>query len=235
MARMFYTLDETIKALGKTEEEIRQYAREGRLREFRDGPRLMFKADQVEALVQDMNPNASHTLAECELETPAPKPEQSSPHARLVRLETQMAEILAQREVEKKKSISELSDSVSDLSLDIGGSGSGLLDLTKENDDTCLGAELLDEIIPSTKTFRYEGMNPSGQEVKGEVYALDSGEAVAKVRAKNVFPTSVREGKVCIEKPKKPIKSRAAFGIFMLSIGLLIGFAAGVVVAYAVR
>ena len=48
MAKMFYTLDEARAALGKNEEEIKQYAREGRLREFRDGPRLMFKADQVE-------------------------------------------------------------------------------------------------------------------------------------------------------------------------------------------
>ena len=50
MAKMFYTLEETKAALGQNEEEIKQLAREGRLREFRDGPRLMFKADQVEQL-----------------------------------------------------------------------------------------------------------------------------------------------------------------------------------------
>src|SRR6185503_11423517 len=54
MAKMFYTLDETKTALGKNEEEIKQFAREGRLREFRDGPRLMFKADQVEALTAEL-------------------------------------------------------------------------------------------------------------------------------------------------------------------------------------
>ena len=50
MAKMFYTMDEARQALGKNEEEIKQLTREGRLREFRDGPRLMFKADQVEQL-----------------------------------------------------------------------------------------------------------------------------------------------------------------------------------------
>src|SRR3954471_7555601 len=50
MAKMFYTLDETRAALGKNEEDIKQLTREGRLREFRDGPRLMFKADQVDQL-----------------------------------------------------------------------------------------------------------------------------------------------------------------------------------------
>ena len=50
MAKMFYTLDEAKAALGKSEDEIKQFSRDGRLREFRDGPRLMFKSDQVEAL-----------------------------------------------------------------------------------------------------------------------------------------------------------------------------------------
>src|SRR3954453_8059314 len=54
MAKMFYTLDETKTALGKNEEDIKQLTREGRLREFRDGPRLMFKADQVEQLKSDL-------------------------------------------------------------------------------------------------------------------------------------------------------------------------------------
>src|SRR3954471_5372104 len=54
MAKMFYTLDETKAALGKNEEEIKQLAREGRLREFRDGPRLMFKADQVESIKNEL-------------------------------------------------------------------------------------------------------------------------------------------------------------------------------------
>ena len=50
MAKMFYTLDETKAALAQSEDQIKQLTRDGRLREFRDGPRLMFKADQVDAL-----------------------------------------------------------------------------------------------------------------------------------------------------------------------------------------
>ena len=54
MAKMFYTLEEAKAALEKNEEEIKQFAREGRLREFRDGPRLMFKADQVESIKSEL-------------------------------------------------------------------------------------------------------------------------------------------------------------------------------------
>ena len=54
MAKMFYTMDEAKAALGKTEDEVRAFSRDGRLREFRDGPRLMFKADQVDNLKSEL-------------------------------------------------------------------------------------------------------------------------------------------------------------------------------------
>src|SRR5206468_2196668 len=46
IAKMFYTMDETKAALGRDETEIRQLAREGQLREFCDGPNIVFKAEQ---------------------------------------------------------------------------------------------------------------------------------------------------------------------------------------------
>ena len=42
-------------------------------------------------------------------------------------------------------------------------------------------------------TFAFEAMNSSGQEVKDEVDANDSQEAIAKIRQKGYFPTKVRE------------------------------------------
>jgi hypothetical protein len=54
MAKMFYTAEETQSALGKNAEEIKQLTREGKLREFRDGARVMFKADQVENLKSEL-------------------------------------------------------------------------------------------------------------------------------------------------------------------------------------
>src|SRR5215212_6143603 len=70
MAKMFYTLDEARAALGKNEEEIKQYAREGRLREFRDGPRLMFKADQVEQLKNELASGLDQVNLEAESGAP---------------------------------------------------------------------------------------------------------------------------------------------------------------------
>jgi type IV pilus assembly protein PilC len=41
--------------------------------------------------------------------------------------------------------------------------------------------------------FAYEAMNSSGQEVKDEIEAASSEEAIAKIRGKGFFPTKVRE------------------------------------------
>ena len=60
MAKMFYTLEEAKNVLGRSEDDIKQYARDGRLREFRDGPRLMFKADQVEQLRSELTSGGDH-------------------------------------------------------------------------------------------------------------------------------------------------------------------------------
>jgi hypothetical protein len=53
MAGMFYSLEEAAKKLGKTEEEVKLLATEGKLREFRDGSVVMFKIDEVDALLAE--------------------------------------------------------------------------------------------------------------------------------------------------------------------------------------
>ena len=215
MAKMFYTLDETKAALGKNEEEIKQFAREGRLREFRDGPRLMFKADQVEQLKNEMgigggggatdqvdigisdtgapiglvdSRSASATgisLVDTDMGrsgsasgmvlkddtalaadlgmsgsmggVPSPgRPGSSSPLTGS-RAGTSGINVFTDSEAggADPSAQTAINASVQDqVSLEGVGSGSGLLDLTRESDDTSLGAELLDEITPGGSSKR---------------------------------------------------------------------------------
>lgn len=51
MAGMFYSLQEALDKLNMTEKEIKQVVADGKLREFRDGANLLFKVEEVEALV----------------------------------------------------------------------------------------------------------------------------------------------------------------------------------------
>jgi hypothetical protein len=217
MAKMFYTLDEAKSALNKDEEEIKQYTREGRLREFRDGRRLMFKADQVEALKQELGvggggPPADHVDLGIS-DTGAPiglvdSAGASGSQSGISLVDTGAGQLSAGgaqlREdtglsadlglsgsiggmpspvrgagtnvpgsipsgtVSGRSGINVLGPDEShadpmaqtaistgateQVSLEGVGSGSGLLDLTRESDDTSLGAELLDEIAPGGST-----------------------------------------------------------------------------------
>jgi type IV pilus assembly protein PilC len=56
-------------------------------------------------------------------------------------------------------------------------------------------------------TFAFEAMNSSGQEVKEEIDAASSEEAIAKIRGKGYFPTKVRE-----KAAKKGVKKKKGGG-----------------------
>ena len=219
MAKMFYTLDETKASLGKNEEDIKQLTREGRLREFRDGPRLMFKADQVEQLKAelgggtldqvDLGPSDSGApiglvdsrggtgsgvgiqLSDVDASgmsgsgmqmqmkddtalatdlglsgTAGGMPSPARPGGSLsgtgltgTLSGTQSGSrhginvFTADDSVEHADPAAQtaISQATDQVNLEGVGSGSGLLDLTRESDDTSLGAELLDEIAPGSK------------------------------------------------------------------------------------
>src|SRR6184192_2277860 len=58
-------------------------------------------------------------------------------------------------------------------------------------------------------TYAFEAMNSSGQEVKDEIDASTSEEAIAKIRQKGFFPTKVREkaGKKKVGKKKETVET----------------------------
>ena len=76
MAGMFYSLQEAAEKLNKTEEEVKQIVKEGNLREFRDGSNLLFKVEEVEALISGTGIMPSEQAPETQIPTPeVPEPE----------------------------------------------------------------------------------------------------------------------------------------------------------------
>ncbi len=53
MAGMFYSLQEALDRLNKTEDELQQMVDDGKLREFRDGPNVLYKVEEVEELASE--------------------------------------------------------------------------------------------------------------------------------------------------------------------------------------
>src|SRR6185312_6154805 len=70
-------------------------------------------------------------------------------------------------------------------------------------------------------TFAFEAMNSSGQEVKDDIEASDSQEAIAKIRQKGYFPTKVREkaAKKTVKKKGKTDDSLTSKRKMPISIG----------------
>jgi hypothetical protein len=86
MAGMFYSLEEAAEKLNKTEEQLKEIVQEGKLREFRDGPNLLFKIEEVEALMLEAEAAESEAPAlevtEPEVTEPeVPEPEMPAPEA----------------------------------------------------------------------------------------------------------------------------------------------------------
>jgi hypothetical protein len=175
MAKMFYKTEEAAAKLSVSVDQLKDLVTQNKLREFRDGANVMFKVDQVDRLANDMKPagktgdsaiglapvdSGSHdalSLADAD-----PKPPVATKDDTVVTGGSKAgapgasgkAMVFDETEIKPADSSAQtqIQPAVDDqLSLEGVGSGSGLLDLTRESDDTSLGAELLDEIYPGSE------------------------------------------------------------------------------------
>ncbi len=191
MAKMFYTLDEAAQKLGVNADKIKEMAAKGELQQFRDRDKLMFKRDQIDSLAGGSGDSDSGSpipllpsddtdaisLADTNMTSKAGLTSTGTGTGSGMSVfgpdEVEPVDPLAQTAVTNP-----MADTAQgDLSLESVGSGSGLLDLTRESDDTSLGAELLDEIYPGG-TNAGEGSLASGIGSSGvfeSAIAMDTG------------------------------------------------------------
>ncbi len=154
--KIYYTEKETLQKLGITGEDLAGLVSEGKLRTYPDGQNKMFKADAVNALASageggeveltpaDDSTEDVVTLSEAEEIT-------SSPGKADTVITSEGISIFDEEDLEvghaDPMAKTAIAPSVDDrISLEGVGSGSGLLDLTRESDDTSLGAEVLEHI-----------------------------------------------------------------------------------------
>jgi len=163
MAKIFYSIEETAAKLGKTATEVQELAASGKLQEFRDRDRLVFKVEQVDLLshgsdnfsLADSKGGSGMELA---LEDSSPGigvgggggsgsgieiDEGAKERSGISIFDTESTD---EGDPSAVTRITPASGSNEPLSLESVGSGSGLLDLTREGDDTSLGADLLQDV-----------------------------------------------------------------------------------------
>lgn len=152
MAKMFYTLEETAEILGKSTGEVKGMVSSGQLKEFRDKDSLIFKKEQVDLLAHkdddgiplaDSKGGSGLTLSL----------EDSGGGSGGIQIDESPKEksgisIFDTEELETAdpSAVTQVSNTGQELTMESVGSGSGLLDLTREGDDTSLGADLLEDV-----------------------------------------------------------------------------------------
>jgi hypothetical protein len=157
MAKMFYTQAEAAAKLAKTPDDVKQLVREGRLREFMDnGP--VYRIEDIDKLASPgSGPVDAVDLELVEEPSGGSKEDTVITSAGISVFDDEDLQIEADPLAQTS-----ITPSIEDqVSLETPGSGSGLLDLTREADDTSLGAELLEEIYPTTPVESAEVLSGS--------------------------------------------------------------------------
>lgn len=117
MAKMYYTVEETMSRLGVDENGLRGFVRDGKLREFRDAGKLNYRVDEVERIAT----GGSHDTTELSLEDSSAlpiTPGDSGPGGKSGSGSGSAVLNLSGTNLE-----------LSDAPIDLGGSGSGALSL----------------------------------------------------------------------------------------------------------
>jgi len=156
MAKMFYTAEEAAQKLSMSADKVREMAASGQLQEFRDRDKLVFKREQVDMLAGDaggtrdgadgipladsgeMISLAEESKADLGAGSLSGTTKDRSGISIFEGDESDESDASAQTQV---------TASVGGMTVgDPSGSGSGLLDLTRDGGDSALGANLLEDV-----------------------------------------------------------------------------------------
>lgn len=155
MAKLFYSLEETASKLGKTPDEVKAMAEKKQLEVFRDRDRMMFKVDQVDLLAGG-EAETSLSMADSGLE---PLSLASSGTGTGMALESPKEKTgvsifdVEGTEEGDSAAVTRVAPSIDPSAGrddSAGLSGSNLIDLTKEIDETSLGGSLADDVYSAT-------------------------------------------------------------------------------------
>jgi excisionase family DNA binding protein len=185
MAKMFYSIEEAAEKLNVSTDQVREMASRGQLQEFRDRDRLMFKREQVDLLAgggdDDIIPLAESdgleplTLASSGSGVGVAGGEKDSTGISIFE-----ADATDEADANAVTRVSNSPGSFVDPG-DKSASGSGgLLDLTREGDDTSLGANLLEDVYGSETVANQTAAEPAigGDGLFESAPGADAGEAI---------------------------------------------------------
>lgn len=161
MAKMFYSLEEAAQKLGKSEDQVKDMVARGQIQEFRDRDKLMFKREQIDLLAggeEEVIPlagDSGEALALAGSGTGMGLAEEKKESTGINIFEADQTDESDPSAVTRVTSAQGIVDPG-----EKSGSG-GLLDLTKEADDTSLGAGLLEDVYGSETVAAQTAAEPA--------------------------------------------------------------------------
>jgi len=191
--KMYYTEEEAAQKLGVEPQRLGELVRDSKLRAFKDGPRIMYRVDEIDALAAsgeliqeeeiELTPADSSSgsvagLARADQPTGGGKDDTVITAEGISIFDEEDLEIDTADPMAKTHVAMSLEEQVG---VEGAGTGSGLLDLTRESDDTSLGAVL--ERIDS---------EPAGRSAAGDLTGVGQA-AVAVQAAQPTVPMVVEE------------------------------------------
>lgn len=169
MAKSFYTLEETAAKLKKTAAEVNAIADTGRLQRVMHEGQQKFRVEQVDLLASVMGDSGAPRLDDSQgpigladsaggsaINAPPPPSARrgaANEDSVLGLADTSVGRTPGLIDSSERTGVSAVGGRNSGDAVEIGletvGSGSGLLDLTRESEETALGAELIDQVYSS--------------------------------------------------------------------------------------
>ncbi len=227
MAKMFYSLAEAANKLGKSEDDVRNMAQKGEITEFRDGDDLIFKVDQIDLLAGDDSSGEGDDSMIPLSDTGLGSGMGLSDSGQSSGISVFDADELEEADPSAVTQVTDSPDSggapdLDAVSLESFGSGSGLMDLTRDADDTSAGAEgLLDDL--------YAGEDDASGETVGESQLFEGAASAGELQPE---PAGATGGAVAAEAIDPKFSSFSAglmLGVLLAAAGATAFIIMGVV------
>jgi hypothetical protein len=272
MASTYYKMPEVMEKLRKSEQQVQELIKQGKLRQYMDAGKPVFKVDEVDILAEEIvGLNITSGGSEVDIvldesgemklepdEDPNNKKSEGgfglSQMGDLTSADTNVGTVGinilsgtddAYKLTEDTKAetsageVDEIESLDADSNLESFGSGSGLLDLSLQADDTSLGA-VLDDILPSGAEGG--GEIAAGEHMAdevglaGEAEGIEDAEKSAGVKNGAVAPMSVGAmaagGQMIVIAPEDPASTIYGAMMFLPVLALVL---AGVVLTAAIQ
>ena len=151
MSKMFLTMEEAAEQLGQSVDEIKQMVADGKLQEFKQDGEVMIKADQLQILSEapainlEDSADAPALSLEDSFDPVIELDDASSSGSAIGLADSNEATGISAFDTALAQESPTTAPDDDDLNFDSLDSGSQLLDLTRESDDSMAGAELMNQ------------------------------------------------------------------------------------------